>query len=42
MGTENKGKNKDDKVGFGTLLLWNSRAVSTSIVTLMLAFLMIY
>lgn len=42
MGTENKEKNKDDKVGLGTLLIWNSRAVSTSIVTLMLAFLMIY
>lgn len=42
MGTEKKEKNKDDKVGLGTLLLWNSRAVSASIVTLMLAFLMIY
>lgn len=35
-------KNKEGKLGFGTLLLWNSRAVSTSIVTLLLAFLMIY
>lgn len=42
MGTENKEKNKDGKVGFGTLLLWNSRMISTSIVTLLLAFLMIY
>lgn len=42
MGTKNKEKNKDDRVGFGTLLLWNSRSISTSIVTLLLAFLMIY
>lgn len=42
MGTKNKEKNKDGKVGLGTLLLWNSRSVSTSIVTLLLAFLMIY
>ena len=37
-----KEKNTDDKVGIGKLFLWNSRAVSTSIVTLMLGFLMIY
>lgn len=37
-----KEKNKDGKVGLGTLLLWNSRSVSVSIVTLLLAFLMIY
>ncbi len=37
-----KEKNRDDKVGMGRLLLWNSRAVSAAIVTLMLAFLMIY
>lgn len=35
-------KNKDDKVGFGGLMLWQSRAVSTSIVVLMLGYLMIY
>lgn len=37
-----KEKNKDNKVGIGRLFLWNSRAVSTSIVTLLLAYLMIY
>lgn len=37
-----KEKNKDNKLGFGRLLLWNSRAVSVSIVTLMLAYLMVY
>ncbi len=37
-----KEKNKDGKLGFGKLLLWNSRAVSTSIVVLMTGFLMIY
>ena len=35
-------KNKDDKIGFGGLMLWQSRAVSTSIVVLMLGYLMIY
>lgn len=35
-------KNKDDKVGFGRLMLWQSRAVSSSIVVLMLGYLMIY
>lgn len=37
-----KEKNTDDKVGIGKLFLWNSRMVSTSIVTLMLASLMFY
>lgn len=37
-----KEKNADNKVGIGKLFLWNSRSVSTSIVTLMLGFLMIY
>lgn len=37
-----KGENKDDKVGIGRLFLWNSRAVSAAIVTLLLAYLMIY
>ncbi|MDO5338169.1 MAG: MFS transporter [Eubacteriales bacterium] len=35
-------KNKEGKLGLGKLLLWNSRMVSTSIVTLLLAYLMIY
>lgn len=35
-------KNKDDKIGFGGLLLWQTRAVSSSIVVLMLGYLMIY
>ena len=35
-------KNKDDKIGFGGLMLWQSRAVSASIVVLMLGYLMIY
>lgn len=39
---EKKLKNKEDKIGFGGLMLWQSRAVSTSIVVLMLGFLMIY
>ena len=39
---KNKEKNKEGKLGFKNLILWNSRAVSTSIVTLMLAYLMIY
>lgn len=34
--------NKEGKLGLGKLFLWNSRAVSTSIVTLLLAYLMIY
>ncbi|MDE6942925.1 MAG: MFS transporter, partial [Lachnospiraceae bacterium] len=37
-----KEKNNNDRLGFGKLLLWNSRAVSSAIVTLMLGFLMIY
>ncbi len=39
---EKKPKNKEDKIGFGGLMLWQSRAVSTSIVVLMLGYLMIY
>ena len=35
-------KNKGDKIGFGGLLLWQTRAVSSSIVVLMLGYLMIY
>ncbi len=35
-------QNKDDRIGFGGLMLWQSRAVSTSIVVLMLGYLMIY
>lgn len=35
-------KNKDDKVGFGMLMLWQSRAISVSIVVLVMGFLMIY
>ena len=37
-----KEKNEDERLGFGKLLLWNSRMVSSAIVTLMLGFLMIY
>lgn len=37
-----KEKNEEERLGFGKLLLWNSRAVSSAIVTLMLGFLMIY
>lgn len=33
---------REDKVGFGRLLIWQSRAVSVSIVTLMFAFLQVY
>lgn len=44
METETKKmkKNKEDKIGFGGLLLWQSRGVSKSIVVLMLTYLMIY
>lgn len=35
-------KNREDRVGFGTLMLWQSRMISSSIVILMLGFLMIY
>ncbi|WP_302419720.1 MFS transporter [Blautia marasmi] len=35
-------KNRDDKVGFGKLMLWQSRMVSCSIVVLVLSYLMIY
>ena len=43
---QNKGqaerKKKEDRVGFGTVMLWQSRTVSTTIVTLLYGFLMIY
>ena len=40
---EKKGKkSKDDKVGFGTLMLWQSRMISTSIAVLIFGYLMIY
>ena len=35
-------KNRDDKVGFGGLMIWNSRAISTAIFVLVSSFLMIY
>lgn len=35
-------QNNPDKLGFGTLMLWNSRMISTSIYVLMSAFLMNY
>ncbi len=35
-------QNKDDRIGFGGLMLWQSRGISTSIVVLMLGYLMIY
>lgn len=35
-------KNKDNRVGFGTLMLWQSRMISASIVYLVMGFLMIY
>lgn len=37
-----KRNKKENKVGFGTLMLWQSRAISTSIVVLVFGFLMIY
>ncbi len=40
-GTKAK-KNQEDKIGFSGLMLWQSRAVSKSIVVLMLGYLMIY
>lgn len=42
MGKIKKEKNKDDKIGFGGLMIWQSRAISTSIVVLILSYLMIY
>ncbi len=43
MGKEKgKAKNKDERVGFGTLMIWQSRSVSTTVVTLLLTYLMIY
>lgn len=35
-------KNREDRVGFGMLMLWQSRMISSSVVVLMLGFLMIY
>lgn len=35
-------KNREDRVGFGMLMLWQSRMVSVSIVVLVMGFLMIY
>ena len=35
-------KNRDDKVRFGGLMIWNSRAISTAIFVLVSSFLMIY
>ena len=35
-------KNRDDRVGFGGLMIWNSRAISTAIFVLVSSFLMIY
>lgn len=40
--SKTKKKNKEDKLGFGKLLIWQSRAVSKSIAVLILAYLMIY
>jgi Na+/melibiose symporter-like transporter len=37
-----KVKTKEEKVGFGTLMLWQSRAISASIVVLVFGYLMIY
>jgi len=37
-----KEKNKDDKVGFGNLTLWQSRTVSKTVVVLLIGYLMIY
>ena len=39
---EGKVKNKEDRLGFGTLMIWQSRAVSATVVTLLLTYLMIY
>lgn len=35
-------KNRDDRIGFGGLLLWNSRQISTTMFVLLSGFLMIY
>lgn len=35
-------KNRDDRIGFGGLMLWQSRAISTSIFVLISSYLMIY
>lgn len=35
-------KNREDRVGFGMLMVWQSRMVSVSIVVLVMGFLMIY
>lgn len=43
MGKEGKNKEqRDDKVGFGGLMLWQSRSVSKAIVVLVFGYLMIY
>ncbi len=42
MGKEKSVKNKEDKVGLGKLLLWQSRGVAKTPVILILAFLMTY
>lgn len=40
--SNDKTKEPEEKLGFGNLLLWNSRAISTSIYVLMAGFLMAY
>lgn len=40
--SEKKAKDPSEKLGFGNLMIWNSRMVSTSIYVLMAAFLMNY
>lgn len=40
--SEKKAKDPSEKLGFGNLMLWNSRAISTSIYFLMAGFLMNY
>ena len=37
-----KKKNPDERIGFGTLMLWQSRMVSSTVAYLLLTFLMIY
>ena len=40
--SENKAKDPSEKLGFGNLMIWNSRMISTSIYVLMAAYLMNY
>ena len=40
--TKKTKKNRDDRVGLGGLLIWNSRQISTTIFVLLSGFLMIY